>query len=463
MPELFVDEPTAVEVAARIRAREVSPLEVLAHYRARIAARNPEVNAIVWLDDDDAHRRAEALGRGARVDGAPTLLGVPIPIKDLTPVAGWPTTYGSLAVGDAPSTESALAVEALERAGCVLVGRTNTPEFGVSFQTENERYGITRNPWNLAHSPGGSSGGAAAAVAAGMVPIAQGSDGAGSLRVPASACGLVGLKVARGRIPRRALTWEGASVDGVVARDVTDAAVALDAMAGPDWTQWYNAPPPARPFAAEVGADPGRLRIGVLTKAPLGYPIDSACREACARAASIAEELGHHVVEVELPALDRLVALLGEVLAVPGAGQECDWDRASPYVRAQWQRASERRTTTHLAGVFEAQQRTRSFLGEWTARMDLLLTPTMPCLPPPAGAWLEASRASELPFPPEGVFTAAFNVTGQPAISLPLALGPGALPIGVQFVGSPCGESQLIQVASQFEEASGWGARLPTR
>ncbi len=218
----------------------------------------------------------EADARIAAGDEAP-FLGVPIPIKDLTAVAGWPLTYGSNGAGQEPSEESELIVEALQRAGFVLCGRTNTPEFGPLTVAENSRYGNTLNPWDTSRASGGSSGGASAAVAGEMFPIAHANDGGGSIRIPAAYCGLVGLKTSRGRIPRRAQTWMGAVVEGVITRTMADTAAALDVTAGPDPLAWFNAPPPQRPFADEVGAPVETLRIGLMAEAPLGLPTDPNC------------------------------------------------------------------------------------------------------------------------------------------------------------------------------------------
>ncbi len=236
---------------------------------------------------------------------------MPLPIKDLTPVAGWPVSYGSRGGPAGVSEESELVVDALERAGFVLCGRTNTPEFGVITAAENIRYGISRNPWDTNRSPGGSSGGAAAAVAGGMFPIAHANDGGGSIRIPASYCGLVGFKPSRGRVPRLAQSWLGAVVEGVVARTIADSAVVLDAIAGPDPLAWYNAPAPARPFAQEPGAPVGPLRIGLMAQAPLGIPTDAACTAGARAAAAALEELGHSVEEVEVPTIsEELVPLV---------------------------------------------------------------------------------------------------------------------------------------------------------
>ncbi|MCU1692047.1 MAG: Amidase [Frankiales bacterium] len=208
---------TALDVAAAVREKRVSPLEVLDLCLAEVDRTNPSVNAVVWRDDD-AHRAAarqagEAVVRG---DALGPFHGVPVPVKDLTPVAGWPTTYGSWGASEGVSAQDELVVAGLRRAGFVLAGRTNTPEFGPITVAENSRYGATRNPWDLSRSPGGSSGGAAAAVAAGMFPIAHANDGGGSIRIPASSCGLVGLKPSRGRIPSTVTAWEGAAVEGAV-------------------------------------------------------------------------------------------------------------------------------------------------------------------------------------------------------------------------------------------------------
>ena len=232
---------SALDLARALRARELSAVELLDACLAAVDARNPELNAVVWRDDDAA--RAAAAAADARIaagDEAP-FLGVPIPIKDLTAVAGWPVTYGSNGAPEGVSETSELVVDALVRAGFVLCGRTNTPEFGPITAAENLRFGISRNPWDTNRSPGGSSGGAAGAVAGGMFPIAHANDGGGSIRIPAAYCGLVGLKPSRGRVPRLAQSWLGAVVEGTVTRTMADAAAALDATAGPDPLAWYNA------------------------------------------------------------------------------------------------------------------------------------------------------------------------------------------------------------------------------
>src|SRR4051812_34895062 len=238
---------SALDLAAAIRARELSPVEALDHCLAEVDRLNPTVNAVVWRDDEAARAAAQA-AQDALADAnavLPPFHGVPIPIKDLTPVEGWPVTFGSNAAPEGPSAESELVIDAFTAAGFVLACRTNTPEFGPITSAENVRYGATRNPWDPSRSPGGSSGGAGAAVAAGMFPVAHANDGGGSIRIPASCCGLVGLKPSRGRVPRLVQSWQGGVVEGVECRTVADSAATLDAMSGPDRLAWYNAPAPA--------------------------------------------------------------------------------------------------------------------------------------------------------------------------------------------------------------------------
>src|SRR5690348_3876197 len=247
---------SALSLAAALRTRELSAVELLDACLAAVDERNPQLNAVTWRNDDEARAAAaDADRRLAAGEDAP-FLGVPIPIKDLTPVAGWPVTYGSHGAPEGPSAESELVVDAMQRAGFVLCGRTNTPAFGVITAAENDRHGISRNPWDTDRTPGGSSGGAAAAVAGGMFPIAHANDGGGSIRIPASYCGLVGLKPSRGRVPRLAQGWMGAVVEGVVTRTVADAATVLDAIARFDPLAWYNAPAPAHPFGNDTWQAP---------------------------------------------------------------------------------------------------------------------------------------------------------------------------------------------------------------
>src|ERR1700678_239906 len=237
------EHASALQVAAAIRARDVSPLEVLDATLARVDARNPGLNAVIWRNDEEARGEARALGEaiaGGR-DDLPPFAGVPLPIKDLLPVAGQPVTYGSWGAPDGPSAHSEPVADAFRRAGFILTGRTNTPEFGSLTVTENDRFGATRNPWSPAHTPGGSSGGAGAAVGSGMFPVAHASDGGGSIRIPASCCGLVGLKPSRGRVASTVPGWQGMSTEGALCRTVADSAAVLDVISAPDPHAWWNA------------------------------------------------------------------------------------------------------------------------------------------------------------------------------------------------------------------------------
>ena len=267
---------SAVGIAFAIRKRELSPVEVVDMYLDRIDRLDPAVGAFVWRNDE-AVRAAARRAEQAVLDGSelPPFHGVPVPIKDLTQVEGQPATYGSLGVSDVPRTRTEPVVTRLLNAGFLLMGRTNTPEMGLLTTADNHRYGNTRNPWNTDHSSGGSSGGAAAAVAAGLAPVAHANDGGGSIRMPSSACGLVGLKPSRGRVPQAVMGWEHTTVEGAITRYTRDAAALLDVMSVPDRLAMYQAPPPGRPFADEIGRDGGGLRIGLLTDGahgPAGGP-----------------------------------------------------------------------------------------------------------------------------------------------------------------------------------------------
>ncbi|HEV3284617.1 MAG TPA: amidase [Solirubrobacteraceae bacterium] len=458
---------TALELAAALRRRELSAVELLDECLAAVDERNPQLNAVIWRNDDEARAAAAEADRRLAAGGEAPFLGVPLPIKDLTPVAGWPVTYGSRGASDRPSEESELVVDAFLQAGFVLCGRTNTPEFGVITAAENLRYGITRNPWDLERSPGGSSGGAAAAVAGGMFPIAHANDGGGSIRIPASYCGLVGLKPSRGRVPRLAQSWLGAVVEGVVSHTVADSAAVLDAISGPDPAAWYNAPAPARPFTQETDTPPGTLRIGLMARAPLGMPTAEECSEAARAVAATLEELGHSVAEVEVPTISEEMVPPFIALTRAGLGDYdgVDWSAVEPHIAFQRKAADE-------LGAFEFMQAARALellsrreVVRWGRDFDVLLTPTSAILPPIAGATLEAQHATPgepvLDVVASVAFTAFGNVSGLPAVSLPLHWTDSDLPVGVQLTGGPWQEAMLISLAAQLEQAMSWSGRRP--
>jgi amidase len=455
----------ALELAGGLRRRELSCVELLDACLAAVDARNPQLNAVIWRDDAQARASAEDADRRLAAGEEAPFLGVPLPIKDLTPVAGWPVTYGSHGAPEGPSEESELVVDALVEAGFVLCGRTNTPAFGVITAAENTRYGISRNPWNTDRSPGGSSGGAAGAVAGGMFPIAHANDGGGSIRIPAAYCGLVGLKPSRGRVPRLAQSWLGAVVEGVVSRTVADTAAVLDAIAGPDPLAWYNAPVPSRPFAQETTAPPERLRIGLMAQAPLGIPTDPACTAGARAAAATLERLGHSVEEVEVPTISE--ELVPSFIALTQGGladyEGMDWTAVEPHIAHQRKASGELGAYEYVLAARSLELLSRREVARWGRDFDVLLTPTSAILPPVAGATLAAQHAAPdqpvLDVVASVSFTAFANVTGLPAVSLPLHWSEEGLPVGVQLVAGPWQEALLIALSAQLEEAQPWAQR----
>jgi amidase len=459
---------SALELADGLRRREISAVELLDACLTAVDERNPELNAVIWRNDDDARAAAEEADRRLAAGEDAPFLGVPIPIKDLTPVAGWPVSFGSRGGPAGVSEESELVVDALARAGFVLCARTNTPEFGVVTVAENLRYGISRNPWDTERSPGGSSGGAAASVAGGMFPIAHANDGGGSIRIPASYCALVGFKPSRGRVPRLAQSWLGAVVEGVVARTVADSAVVLDAIAGFDPLAWYNAPAPARAFAQEAATAPGSLRIGLMAQAPLGMPTDESCVEAARETAALLEELGHSVEEVEVPTISE--EMVPPFIALTQGGlaeyEGVDWSKVEPHIAHQRRASHELGADEYVLAARTLELLSRREVARWGRDFDMLLTPTSAILPPQAGAVLEAQHAAPdqpvLDVVASVAFTAFGNVSGLPAVSLPLHWTDAEVPVGVQLTAGPWQDAALISLAAQLEEARPWAERRPS-
>jgi amidase len=460
---------SAAGLAFAIRKRELSPVEVVDTYLDRIDRFDPAVGAFVWRDDE-AVRAAARRAERALMDGSslPPFHGVPIPVKDLTQVEGQPATYGSAGVSDAPRTITEPVVARLLDAGFLLMGRTNAPEMGLLSTTDNHRYGHTRNPWNTGYSPGGSSGGAAAAVAAGLAPAAHASDGGGSIRMPSSACGLVGLKPSRGRVPQLVMGWEHATVEGAITRYTRDAAALLDVMSVPDRLAMYQAPPPQRPFAEEAGRDGGRLRIGLLTTAPTGMPVAPECAAAAEHTARLLESLGH-IVTPAAPRFYSEEAFTGYAQTILDAALwTVPYDQpelAEPHLRRRMERAAARHSGTYTRAAALLQQESRAVAAQWGRDFDVLLTPTMACPPPPAGRVLDEANDN-----PDGLrvtevqmisFTAVCNIAGLPAISVPTYHSADGLPIGSQLIAGPWDEATLIRLASALEELDGWASRHP--
>ncbi len=449
---------SAAEQAELVRRGEVTPVELVETYLERIERLDPQLNAYVTVCADEAL----AAAAGDLPDGA--FRGVPLPIKDLNETAGIRTTFSSRAFADYVPDFDAAVVRRLKDAGFVVIGKTNTPELGITAVTESELNGPCRNPWDPSRTPGGSSGGAAAAVSAGLAPAAHGSDGGGSIRIPASCCGLFGIKPARGRVsPAPYGGLEGFSTSGPITRTVLDAALLLDVMAGYETGDPYWAPAPERPFAAEVGVDPGRLRIALTTTPPLlDAPVAPECVASVEDAGRLLVDLGHSVEEATPPWEDeRLFRLFMTVWQViPGLyGQPPEL--FEPVTRALVEAAAKTGAVEYVLATARLREIARGIVAFWEG-YDLVLTPTLAQPPVEIGAlhdedpWREVRNAGR--FTP---FTQVANITGQPAVSVPLHWSDGGLPIGVQLVGRPAGEAMLFRVASQLERARPWRDRRP--
>ncbi|MCU1395942.1 MAG: amidase, Asp-tRNAAsn/Glu-tRNAGln amidotransferase subunit [Ilumatobacteraceae bacterium] len=465
----------ATDQAALVARGDASPSELLEAAIDRIERIDPALNAVVirWFD----HAR-ETAADPALPDGP--FRGVPFLLKDLwAAYAGQLITNGNAGLkraGIASPADTTL-VSRYRAAGLVIAGRTNSPELGSVPTTEPLAWGATHNPWDTARTPGGSSGGSGAAVASGMVPFAHASDGGGSIRIPASCCGLVGLKPSQGRIslgPQR--DESGLGVEHCLTRTVRDSAALLDATHGPGVGDTVIAPRPSRPYLAEVGADPGRLRIGVLDHHPQGGHVDAECTTAAQNAATLLESLGH-TVEIGWPtaledrsfgaqfgalwaanmgvSLQRFETMIGRPLAD---------DEFEPMNRAQADLASRFTAIEYAMSLAAVAQYRRAVQGWWADGWDLLLTPTLAEVPLPLGTIRNVEGS-----PLDGVirsgqfvpFTPPFNTSGQPAISLPLHWTDAGLPVGVQLVAAYGREDVLIRVAAQLEQAVPWAHRTP--
>jgi amidase len=462
----------ATAQADLVRRGELTPADLVDAAIARIEAVNPQLDAVLRTRFEQA--RTEAAGD--LPDGP--FRGVPMLLKDLgCMVAGEPTSFGLGPLRDLAWPVTSYLAEQFRAAGFLHLGRTNVPELGTTVTTEPRSFPPARNPWHTGHSTGGSSGGSAAAVASGMVPVAHANDGGGSIRIPASECGLVGLKPTRGRVSQGPLIgegWAGATIDGAVTRSVRDAAAVLDAISARLPGEPYYAPPWPGPLAREVGADPGRLRIGLLDR-PDGesYLDHPECRAAVAGAGRVLESLGHHV-EASRPAamfdeefIDHFTAIIAADTEATMRAFESALGRPIEDTEIEPRNARYREGGRNLDVVTYLQS--RAWLGTWARRMadwwtqhDLLVTPTVGA-PPPELGWFTADGAEAegprvIGFIP---YTAQFNMTGQPAISLPLHWTPDGLPVGVQLVAAFGREDLLIRVAAQLEQAAPWADRRP--
>ena len=453
---------SALEQARLIRERQVSSVELVQLYLERIEALDPQLNSFVTIRAEDAV--ADARASDESKSDAP-FRGVPIAVKDLTATAGIRTTYSCRAfVDNVPDFDTAV-VRRIREAGFVILGKSNTPEFGTVAFTESDLNGATRNPWNLERTPGGSSGGAAAALAAGLTPIAHGTDGGGSIRIPASCCGVFGLKPSRGRVSSAPFTsLEGLATAGPLSRTVEDAAGLLDVLAGYEPGDPWWAPLPGRPFAETVSERPSPLRIAVTSTPPIEAVVHADCADALRSAAVLLEGLGHEVVDATPPWSESgLIDDFITVWQVSPTLYPVDPELLTPLNRRLAEEARSASAASYAAAVANLQMAARRIVGFW-GEFDIVLTPTLALPPVPIG-WQEVDTSDELEqlrrntlFTP---FTAVANLTGLPAVSVPLHWNEDGLPIGVHAIGPPSGDALLLSLAAQLEAASPWADRHP--
>ena len=466
-----------LELAAGIRQGELSPVEITDHYLDRIDRLNEQTGAFYTVTADLAKEQAAAAEKavsasrkaGDDPEALPPLTGVPIPIKDLNLVAGVRATFGSTLLADNIATEDDFVVAELRKAGIVITGKTATPEFGLPCYTETKIGPPARTPWDLSRSAGGSSGGAGAAVAAGLAPAAQGSDGGGSIRIPASVCGLFGIKPSRGRISGGPLMPDlmGLSTDGPLARTVADAALLLDAMACYYPGDMYTVPPPpeGESFLRYAQREPGKLRIGRSLKTVVpGAHVHEDCVAAYEDASALLASLGHEVEDVELPFGEDAVPmfeLLWYAMATLAPIAPEQEDQLLPLTRYLRGRGLKVTASELIFAEAYLQSVTRTALNVFNS-YDAFLSPTLASPPVPVGYFDEVDPAENFErqkrFTP---YTALYNISGQPAVNLPLYWNADGLPIGVMLSGRIGDEATLISLSAQVEAARPWRDRHP--
>lgn len=469
MPDDLMFRPAA-ELAGLVRAGELSARELVTASLDRIEALEPQVNAFTHVDAEGALAAAETIGAG---DERP-FAGVPIAIKDNRPVEGLPLTFSASCMPDFRPPFDGFVVRRLREAGFVIVGITAMPEFGIINVTESTRNGPTRNPWELERTPGGSSGGAAAAVASGMLPLAHGNDGGGSIRIPAACCGLVGLKPARGRISQGPAIGDSfLGVDGVLTRTVRETAELLDVMAGYEVGDATWAPPPGHAYALAAQREPGTLRVGFTTLAPLeGAEVSDGVRRAVAETAELLAGLGHEVEEVTppyaQPGLLEIFSvvyspLISEAVAFAGrlAGRALGPEDMEALSWMLWEASRAASALDHASALTQLQGLARQIVAGLDA-FDALLLPVLAETPVAIGEIDARAPDPAATFRRSGEFTpypAVANITGQPAISLPLFEDAQGLPLAVQLMGRPTDEATLLSLATQLEAALPWSDR----
>jgi amidase len=467
------DDYDGLGLAHLVRRGEVSPAELLEEAIARVERHNPKLNAVVYKAYDEARRTA----KGKLPDGP--FKGVPFLIKDISmAVAGWPMTNGSAYLRNYVSPDDAELTKRYRASGVVLMGKTNTPEFGIPGTTEGRHLGICRNPWNTNHSSGGSSGGAAAAVASGMVPMAHGSDGLGSIRIPSAQCGLVGMKPTQYRNPGgpddrgRA---HGFVVDHVLTRTVRDSAAMLDATGYPEFDAPYAPVPKARRYVDEIATPPGRLRIGLYTEVPKGIAPHPDVQKVFDDTAKLLEALGHSlIVKKDLPIDWRRLyraqgAVSGGMLAATidelkeTLGREPAEDDMEPLAWASY-RGSQKLTGAMVGkGLQDLRLISRQILSLWR-EFDVLLSPVT-LAPAPEIGLLDPVNVEPREFNRRQAkvfgYTPPYNMTGQPSLSLPMGMSSGGIPIGMMFTARIADEATLFRLAAQLEQARPWTQRKP--
>jgi amidase len=458
--------------AELVRKKKVKPIELVEGAIERIERLNPTLNAVVTPMYEYARKQASApVAEGV-------FAGVPFLLKDfLAECAGVRLTDGTAFLRDYVPTEDSELVKRFKRAGLIIVGKTNTPELALGVTTEPLLFGPTHNPWDTSRTAGGSSGGSASAVAARIVPMAHGNDAGGSIRIPASCCGVFGLKPTRARNslgPHYGDIFTGLWIEHALTLSVRDNAALLDATSGPAFGDPYWAPPPLRPFSQEIGADPGKLRIAFTTRSPLGTEVHADCRNAVQHAAALCNDLGHEVMEAA-PAFNAelLWQSFTTVLSAGSSWVINDWGRRTgrtptseffePFVWAFKQRGNQVSAPEYLLALQDLQRLTRD-ISRFFIDYDIWLTPTLGTPPVPLGTFKFAGedpfelRRRMVTFAP---FTLISNVTGQPAMSVPLFWDGEGLPVGTHFMGRFGDEAALFRLAAQLEEASPWAERRP--
>lgn len=466
------DKYDALGLAELVAKKQITPAELLNAVRQRVEALNPKLNAFCHLFFDKAEEQIKnELGSGP-------FRGVPFALKDLGQyLKGTITSAGSRVWKDQVASYDSTLVTRYKQAGLVIFGKTASPELGLTMTTESVLYGQTHNPWNLERTSGGSSGGSSSAVAARILPMAHASDGGGSIRIPASCCGLFGLKPTRGRVPMGPAQfegWNGLSAHHAVTISVRDNAALLDVSSGAELGSPYFPPPQQRPFLKEAGADPGKLRIALIVDSPTGTPVDSECRTAATDAAKLCESLGHKVEEARWPIdapimREAFLAIINVSVArtLDDAAKTLGRDVTDKDVEpVTWSMAQQGRNVSSI--VYSRAIGTIHQIGLTMAKFqqtyDVILNPTLGKPPVPLGA-LSLSPKNMQSFTKEitefGPFTAIYNVTGQPSMSVPLHWTPDGLPVGVMFSARFGDEATLFRLASQLEKAKPWAERRP--